>query len=99
MRGQLKGRRLLGAPAPKAYKVLDTDRIVIEALCPDDAMTHFAFGDFRKDEADQVRVVHCPICGRKHALMWPDAWVSGAAPTDRRLTRLTPRRRPFRRTA
>jgi hypothetical protein len=74
-----KVRRNVASPAPKAYKMLGSDRVVIEALCPEIAMTHFAFGNFCREEADDVRVVHCPICGRKHALMWPAAWVSGVA--------------------
>lgn len=79
MGSRLKPPRVMGSPAPKAYRVLDVDRVLIEALCPDAAMTHFSFGSFRRTEADEVRVVHCPICGRKHALMWPTTWVSSAA--------------------
>jgi hypothetical protein len=79
MGSRLKPRRVMGSPAPKAYKLLDVDRVVIEALCPDAAMEHFSFGSFRRTEADAVRVVHCPICGGKHALMWPKTWVSAAA--------------------
>lgn len=77
MRRRIRLQRAMGNPAPKAYKLLDVDRVVIEALCPDAAMAHFSFGDFRRAEADEVRVVHCPICRRKHALMWPATWVSG----------------------
>lgn len=73
-----KVRGFVGSPAPKAYKPLDGGRVVIEALCPDMFMQPFAFGNFRRDEAEEVRVVHCPVCGRKHTLMWPAAWVSRA---------------------
>ena len=72
----------IGSPAPKAYKVLGEDRLAIDVLCPEVAMTHFSFGNFRPEEADEVRVVHCPVCGRKHALMWPAAWLAGV-PTGR----------------
>ena len=80
MSTQFRARRV-ASPAPKAYRFVEGDRVVIEALCPDVAMKHFAFGTFRRDEADDVKVVHCPICEGKHALMWPAAWVSGAAHT------------------
>ena len=79
MSSRPKPRPAMGTPAPKAYKLLDVDRVVIEALCPDSDMTHFSFGNFRWEEADEVRVVHCPICRRRHALMWPATWVSTAA--------------------
>ncbi len=79
MSSRPKSRSAMGTPAPKAYKLLGEDRVVIEALCPDAAMAHFSFGSFRRAEADEVRVVHCPICRRKHALMWPATWVSTAA--------------------
>lgn len=67
----------IGTPAPKAYTVLAGDRLAIDVLCPEVAMTHFSFGNFRREEADEVKVVHCPICGRKHALMWPSVWLQG----------------------
>ena len=67
----------VGSPAPKAYTLVAKDRLAIDVLCPEVAMTHFSFGNFRPEEADEVKVVHCPICGRKHALMWPSAWLRG----------------------
>ena len=48
MSSRLKHRPAMGTPAPKAYKLLDVDRVVIEALCPDAAMAHFSFGSFRR---------------------------------------------------
>ena len=69
--------RRIGIPAPKSYTAISEDRLAIDVLCPEVAMTHFSFGSFRREEADEVKVVHCPVCGRKHALMWPSAWLRG----------------------
>jgi hypothetical protein len=68
-----------GTPAPKAYTEIGPRRIVIEVLCPERAMAHFTFGAFRSEEADAVRVVHCPICGKIHALVSAAEWVDGVA--------------------
>lgn len=67
-------------PAPKAYLPVDSDGYVeIEVLCPERAMTHFAFGRFTRAQAEAVHLVRCPVCCGSHRLVSPAAWVAGIA--------------------
>jgi hypothetical protein len=63
-------------PAPKTYSRIGSNRVGIDVLCPEHAMSHFSFGCFLRRDADAVRIVRCPCCGGTHTLVSPQEWVA-----------------------
>ncbi len=76
-----------GTPAPRAFSKAGSQRVMINVLCPEQAMTRFSLGSFPRHEAEAVRVVRCPVCRGTHVLVSTTAWVAGVTAADGREVR------------